>query len=136
MEAREVFEIDYDIERIILEWLGVSINHYGHSVPVSKVKINDKYPMSFTEFLTACGETMLIDLITNVDIAKPINSRAHKFLLEKFDMYLMVSSFPESVDSYISTGNVVRSFSIISDIHGGYYSDINKYANKTDALKI
>lgn len=128
-EAREIFEKDFDIERIQFELsllyrisdfdtifldeiqgcpraitalkyfqeqsslnivgsgLGLTINHFGHSFPVGKVKILEMYPMSFIEFLQACEEGMLLDIIDNTDFKQPINPTAHKLLLEQFDIY-------------------------------------------------
>lgn len=116
--------------------LGVTINHLGQSFPVGKVKIINMYPMSFIEFLDARGETALLDIISKANYTEAINHTAHKLLLEQFDLFLMVSGFPESVDSYIQTQSIKRSFEVISDINRGYQNDINKYANNTDALKI
>lgn len=49
---------------------------------------------------------------------------------------MMVSGFPESVDSYLKTKDVKICFEIIEDISQGYRNDINKYARPIDALKI
>ncbi len=49
---------------------------------------------------------------------------------------MMVSGFPESIESYINNADVNKSFEIISNIYEGYKNDINKYARNTDALKI
>lgn len=116
--------------------LGVTINHFGHSFPVGKVKTIEMYPMSFPEFLAASGEQMLLGIMKSSDFNQALNNTAHNLLLEKFDMYMMVSGFPESVASYLQTGDITKSFEIINDIFEGYKNDINKYASNTDALKI
>lgn len=178
--AREVFDLDFDINRIVLEFqllyknsnfdtiffdeiqecpraltslkyfqensslkiicsgsgLGVTINHFGHSFPVGKVKKLEMYPMSFPEFLETIDEPLLLNVINNCDFSEPINNTAHKLLLEKFDLYMMISGFPESVASYQKTADITKSFEIINDIYEGYKNDINKYATNTDALKI
>lgn len=74
--------------------LGVTINHFGHSFPVGKVKILKMHPMSFLEFLEATGEQMLLEMITRLDYKSVVNPALHKVLLLKFDMYMMVSGYP------------------------------------------
>lgn len=96
----------------------------------------EMYPMSFSEFLNASNNTMLIDIIEEYQFDHPINNTAHNLLLEQFDIYMMVSGFPKSVENYINSKDINQSFQIISDIYEGYKNDINKYARNTDAIKI
>ena len=46
--------------------LGVAL-HEGTSFPVGKVDFCDLYPLDFEEFLNACGESPLVDLLKSKD---------------------------------------------------------------------
>lgn len=116
--------------------LGLSLNHQGHSFPVGKVNMIKMYQMSFIEFLGALKEEELLKIIKEVNFKEPINNTAHKLLIEKFDLFMMVSGFPESIESYIKDKDIQNCFKIISNIKDGYINDINKYASKTDVSKI
>ncbi len=71
--------------------------HKGTSFPVGKVSIMRLFPLSFTEFLTACGKRPLADAIRAADL--DMLKVFHTELMERLSLYLVVGGMPEIVAS-------------------------------------
>ncbi|MDR1552241.1 MAG: ATP-binding protein [Prevotellaceae bacterium] len=113
--------------------LGIAM-HGNSSFPVGKVDRLQLYPMTFSEFLQAMGETHLAELLQTA------NPEQLNIFHEKFDRYLkqyfFVGGMPEVVSEYAVNKdfNMVRKLQkkILKD----YDADFAKYATPLLATKI
>ncbi|MCH5236896.1 MAG: ATP-binding protein [Muribaculaceae bacterium] len=105
----------------------------GISFPVGKVDIMHLYPMVFTEFLEAVGETGKLDLLRDAAMRTSVNSLLPSFV-ELLRQYYYVGGMPEAVKKYIETGDQEKVRKIQLDIIEEYEADIAKHAGR-DALK-
>lgn len=106
--------------------LGVAL-HEGTSFPVGKVEFCDLYPMDYQEFLLACGEDGLAELLESGDY-KLITSFKNKYIdLLKF--YYYVGGMPEVVSTYVQTNDLKKVRRIQNRLLGAYENDFSKHAS-------
>jgi hypothetical protein len=105
--------------------LGVAL-HEGTSFPVGKVDFCDLYPMDYEEFLGACGEEKLAELLKSKDY-KLVTSFKNKYVdLLKF--YYYVGGMPEAVSTYVETKDLKRVRRVQNKLLGAYENDFSKHA--------
>jgi hypothetical protein len=99
------------------------------SFPVGRVEYMYLPPLNFPEFLKAIGNNAAIEQLTRT----PLNSFAHKTLLELFNQYAIIGGMPEIVSTYIEKKSITELPSVYESIWGTYKNDVEKYAsNETD----
>lgn len=113
--------------------LGVSL-HQGVSFPVGKVDVIEVYPMNFSEFLMACGESELEKLITQRDFTTL--SMLHDKTVDLLRQYYYVGGMPEAVAEYTATGALQQVRHIQQTILNGYEMDFSKHAPKEQVQRI
>lgn len=117
--------------------LGVAINRNQTSFPVGKVNVIRLYPLDFEEFLTATGNDLLIDEITECYTQmSPINEGLHQKALDLYHDYLIVGGMPEAVKAFIETNSYIDASLVQSSIIDSYTADMAKYASNSEAVKI
>ncbi|MCP5106133.1 MAG: ATP-binding protein [bacterium] len=99
-------------------------------MPVGRVSSIYMHPMSFTEFLAAKGENLLIDVLAGHNVTENISDMAHRKLLKLLGEYMTVGGMPEAVDCFVETSDLNRCFKIHRSIIDTYRQDFNKYAKK------
>ena len=118
--------------------LGVAINREQYSFPVGKVFIETLYPMDFEEFLMACGESLLIDMIREryYEMA-PMPEVWHKKALELYRTYVLTGGMPAVVKHSVSGDMTTLGTAELQElIISSYIKDMAKYASTSDAVKI
>lgn len=105
--------------------LGVAL-HEGTSFPVGKVDFCDLYPLDFWEFLNACGETQLADLLKSQDYSL-ISSFKNKYV-DYLKYYYYIGGMPEVVSTYLSTEDLKKVRSVQKKLLGAYENDFSKHA--------
>ena len=117
--------------------LGVAIAN-STSFPVRYVDTWEMFPMSFTEFLTAYGiDPAILEKIRScVETTLPVPEILHDKMNELFNQYLMIGGMPEVVKTYVDTHSYYDCLQLQRKIVDDYLSDMVKYANPSDALKI
>ena len=105
--------------------LGISI-HKGLSFPVGMVNFMELYPMSFSEFLDATGETMLAEMLRaqRWDVIEPL----HQKLVERLKHYFYVGGMPEAVKAFVERQDWAEVREIHQEILRGYENDFSKHA--------
>lgn len=117
--------------------LGVAINRNQTSFPVGKVMVLRLFPLDFEEFLTAMGNDLLIEEITECYTKmSPMNEGLHRKALDLYHDYLIVGGMPEAVKSYIETNSYIDAGLVQSSIIDSYTADMAKYASNSEAVKI
>lgn len=113
-------------------YLGIA-HHAGASFPVGKVDMVDMYPMTFLEFLEACGQDTLAGIVRSLDFG-----RAEVFserLERELRRYYYVGGMPEVVAEFLDGGGDYRAarerqLALLSD----YDSDFSKHASEARDL--
>ncbi|MBP5498435.1 MAG: ATP-binding protein [Muribaculaceae bacterium] len=107
--------------------LGI-FNMQGQSFPVGKVDILHLYPLTFHEFLMACGKERLVDTLNSLDwnMINPL----HQLYVEELRKYYFVGGMPEAVLEHIETGNVKEVRKVQDRLLDAYVRDFAKLAGK------
>ena len=105
--------------------LGIAL-HEGTSFPVGKVDFCDLYPLTFREFLLACGEEMLLKVLDNSDfeIMKIFKTKFVDYL----KYYYYVGGMPEAVLEFITNRDFKSVRSIQNKLLFAYENDLSKHA--------
>jgi len=97
----------------------------GYSFPVGKVEFMTMYPMSFYEFLLACTEDGLCDLLDKRDY-KLIAAFRDKFI-SCLRTYFYVGGMPEPVSKFINGGDFAAARKAQVEILRSYQEDFSKH---------
>ncbi|MBQ9361654.1 MAG: ATP-binding protein [Lachnospiraceae bacterium] len=120
--------------------LGVKLNRFEGSFPVGKITFRQMYPLSFREFLSACGEELLEEVISeSVSSMQPLSSAIHDKALKLYHDYLYVGGMPRSVSDYLEQDkNVMHTdANILSALMDEYLADMTKYTiSPAEGVKI
>ena len=105
--------------------LGVAINK-KNSFPVGKVDFLDLYPLTFVEFLVACGHQNLKLLLEskNWELIKTFKEKIINLLRQ----YYYIGGMPEVVSSFGKTNNFEEARKIQRNILLAYEQDFSKHA--------
>ena len=100
--------------------------HTGTGFPVGKVNMMHLYPMSYEEFLDACGEGMMVQLLRSRDW-QMIGIFAEKYA-EYLRYYYYVGGMPEAVKEFAGKRDFVQVRAVQSDLLDSYRRDFSKHA--------
>lgn len=113
--------------------LGISL-HKNNSFPVGKVEFVDLYPLSFTEFLDAVGESQLHQVLQKKDWS--ILSLFHDKLKNRLRQYYYIGGMPEAVNSFVSH----KDYATVTEVHqailDSYDRDFSKHAPLTEVPRL
>lgn len=112
--------------------LGVSLHHQV-SFPVGKVDFLPLYPMTFHEFLTALGQSDLVQLLEMQDwsLISVMKSRYIDFLRQ----YYFVGGMPEAVQTFIDTQNLNEVRQVQRNLLMAYEQDFSKHISDGQTVK-
>lgn len=113
--------------------LGLSV-HTGTGYPVGKVEELTLYPMTFTEFLDACGEGELLKFMESASYDELKILRVK--LIDLLRQYYYVGGMPEVVKNYIETKNLKQVRKIQNQILKDYKKDFSKHIPRTQLSKV
>ena len=105
--------------------LGVAL-HEGTSFPVGKVDFCDLYPLDFEEFLQACGQEALADLLVKKEQSL-ITSFKNRYM-DYLKYYYYVGGMPEVVKSFVEEKDFKRVRKIQEKLLAAYENDFSKHA--------
>ncbi len=105
--------------------LGIAL-HEGTSFPVGKVDFCDLHPLDYQEFLCACGEEQLAELLNSEDHGL-ITSFKNKYI-DYLKFYYYVGGMPEVVVTYLNTRDLKRVRSVQNRLLSAYENDFSKHA--------
>lgn len=104
--------------------LGISLKE-DESYPVGKVNTLRMYPMSFNEYLQACGRDKLVELLNTLDW-EAINA-FNDIIIEYLRQYYFVGGMPEAVKSFTEKHDPSLVREIQHEIIDAYMRDISKH---------
>lgn len=105
--------------------LGVAM-HEGTSFPVGKVDFLNLYPLNFEEFLMACGEDGLVELLKQQDYPM-IQAFSGKYA-DLLRRYYYVGGMPEVVQTYLDTDDLSEVRLLQKELLLYYANDFSKHA--------
>lgn len=105
--------------------LGIAL-HEGTSFPVGKVDSMELYPLSFTEFLDATGNTQLLALLQQQDF-EMISSFKDKYI-DLLKTYYYVGGMPAAVNTYLPKQNLSAVRRVQLRLLSDYEQDFSKHA--------
>lgn len=113
--------------------LGISLRE-NESYPVGKVNTIRMYPMTFTEYLEACGRKQMVEMLNSLEW-QSINLFADT-LTEYLRQYYFVGGMPEAVLSYTTNADTATVREIQNEILDAYMRDIAKHTkHKAERIK-
>ena len=90
------------------------------------------YPMTFDEFLTACGEQLLLEARNNATAKTPLALPLYERLVKLFRSYMLVGGMPEVVAKWVETRDYLACQEVQDDIVLTYQDDFPKYRKRVD----
>ena len=94
------------------------------SFPVGRVIFEAVYPLSFREFLTWTGRSLLAEKLAEV----PVAAYAHPTIAEAFREYTFVGGMPEAVKQYAATESIAELDEVYRSIWSTYQADLERHA--------
>ena len=113
--------------------LGVAM-HEGASFPVGKIDYLRLHPLTFDEFLLACGNQSLYDLLHSGD-ASLMDAFAERFT-DELRRYYFVGGMPEAVGAYVREGTLTAARGVQERLVFGYEHDFSKHAGGALAERV
>jgi predicted AAA+ superfamily ATPase len=115
--------------------LGVRLSGPG-SFPVGKVDFLTIHPMTFSEFLMACGDTAPLEYMNGVSVIAPIPDAIGQPLTERLRSYMIVGGMPEAVDVWSNEKDPAAVGAVQQGILNSYELDFSKHAPARDIARI
>ncbi|MDD5899332.1 MAG: ATP-binding protein [Lachnospiraceae bacterium] len=117
--------------------LGVAIHRERYSFPVGKVDTITLYPLTFDEFLRACGEDLLCEEIRrHYAVLEPMPEALHNKAIDLYRCYLITGGMPAVVSEFVQSGKLIGVADIQNKILSDYLAEMAKYASNSDSVKI
>ncbi len=98
------------------------------SFPVGRVQNIYLQPLSFGEFLTACGEHKLREWFRNLSITETISESIHIKSVSLLREFLYLGGMPETVDNWQYVKKISKTDEIHQILLQNYKHDFGKYA--------
>lgn len=113
--------------------LGIAL-HEGTSFPVGKVDFCDLYPLTFREFLLACGEDKLVEVLdrNDSDMMQVFKTKYTDYL----KYYYYVGGMPEAVLEFVTNRDVHRVREVQNRLLYAYENDLSKHVPKEIVTRI
>lgn len=106
------------------------------SFPVGKVDFLDLYPMTFFEFILACGEELIYESLQQLQTADDLPASIHLKLKNLLQEYFFTGGMPEAVASWVKNREPVEVAMIQRSILDSYELDFAKHAPDRDFEKL
>lgn len=110
----------------LLEFALAELPTYG----VGRIHSMFMYPMSFDEFLEACGEHLLLVARRSAGPANQLPETLYDKLVNLTRTYMLVGGMPEVVLKWVETRDYIQCQQIQDDLVLGYEDDFPKYRKR------
>lgn len=116
--------------------LGVAVKANNISFPVGKINRMTLYPMSFREFVIACGYENYISILSSWSTDREIPDLYHVPMTKLLNEYFIVGGMPEAVLEWATSRDFSAVEEIQEEILSDYADDFSKHAPVTEIPKI
>lgn len=138
MEPRAIMALRYFKEKMpSLHVIGAgsllefALQEEAFSFPVGRIQFMYMRPLSFVEFLAACGEKRACELLQELELKSPIDPLFHDYLLKLVRLYFLIGGMPAVVEAYRQRKDLAEVELLQGTILDTYRSDFGKYATRT-----
>ena len=100
------------------------------SFPVGRVQFLDLFPMTFSEYLLATGNTPLADLF--LAPPRPVPAAIHETLIQELRRYWMIGGMPKCVQTWVNTKSILEVRTEQNNLLSAFQQDFSKYTPKVD----
>ncbi len=111
--------------------LEFALRSENFKVPVGRIQYLYLFPLSFSEFLIALGESELRAYLSDFSRLKSLPNNLHTKLNEYIRKYFITGGMPAVVQEYITTHDIINCQRIQRSILDTYVDDFAKYARKS-----
>ena len=115
----------------LLEFALAELPSFG----VGRIESLYMHPMSFREFALAVGAGALLDLASS-DTGGDLEPVLHDQLVEHLRTFLLVGGFPEVVEHYVASHDLVRSSELLDALYATIRDDFAKYRARISAARL
>lgn len=112
--------------------LEIALRDSEFSFPVGRIEFYNLGPMTFTEFLAACGEDLLLERLKSLNLSAPVHQKA----TDLFRKFLYIGGMPRAVFNYIENRSLVEVRSVQDQLIQTYMADFPKYNKRIDAQRV
>jgi hypothetical protein len=112
----------------LLEFTLKDLTSFG----VGRVQSMFMYPMSFDEFLVACGRDSWIEAKREASPTRPLFDALHHQLVQAFRSFIMVGGMPSAVVAWVQSGDYQAASDELASIQQSYYDDFSKYSRRVN----
>lgn len=116
----------------MLEFTLADIPSFG----VGRVRSLFMFPLSYTEFLLAHKENLLLDLLAKATILNPLPDAIHEKLIKFYKKFLVIGGMPEAVSTYISTQDLLEVQRVLNDLVISVEADFAKYKKRVPSARL
>ncbi|MEN8121609.1 MAG: AAA family ATPase [Bacteroidota bacterium] len=116
----------------LLEFALEEIPSFG----VGRVRSIFMYPLSFNEFLFACGENLLLEKMRKALPSNPLQDVLHNKLIKYINKFFMLGGMPEVISTYLETKDFNQCRQVIDDLIFSYNDDFAKYKKRVPVSRI
>ena len=111
------------------------------SFGVGRIRSIFMHPLSYKEFLLACGEDALWDKVCASSPEKPLFEPFHEKCLEHLKKFLIIGGMPAVAANYVKYINeqglqILNSQMILSDLISSLKADFSKYKKRVPDLRV
>ncbi|MCL2066340.1 MAG: AAA family ATPase [Treponema sp.] len=106
------------------------------SFGVGRIRSVFIYPLSYMEYLYACGESALWDKVREASPEKPLFEPFHLKCLEFLRKFLITGGMPAVVADYAENRQLYDSQIILDDLVNTFKTDFSKYKKRVPDLRI
>lgn len=106
------------------------------SIPVGRVQNIYLPPLSFGEFLTACGEQKIRTYLKNLTITKQVPESVHIKCISLLRNYLYLGGMPESIVLWLELKKFSKTDEMQQNLLQNYRHDFGKYGRRVNIFLV
>lgn len=116
--------------------LDFALNEYQFSMPVGRITYFYLEPMSFFEFLVACGHEPLYRKLAAFSLPSDMPRSLHERCLQLYQTYCLTGGMPEVVQEWVRTRDLGPCMKIQHDLLSNFRDDFHKYGGEMEAARL
>ncbi|MCK5581167.1 MAG: ATP-binding protein [Candidatus Omnitrophica bacterium] len=103
---------------------------------VGRIRSLFMYPLSFDEFLNACGEAGLIEIKSKASGKYPLDDIFHQKLIDYLKIFYILGGMPEIVNEYSKTKDILICQTKLNDLIETLKDDFAKYKKRAPVQRL
>ena len=116
--------------------LDFALADHSFSMPVGRITYGHLEPMTFAEFVRACGEDRLLAAVAACTPTVGVAAALHPRLVELARTYAVVGGMPAAVADWAEHRSFVRIANLHRDLLQTFRDDFGKYRRGVDTMRV